>query len=961
MILLTSSGSGGGGGSSTKKNKKTRRVSPDYAPSPPPPPQSTPTAQIPPVPTFSSGAEKVVVVAEKEDPSSDDSNIKRSAGAAESLATTAAGAAESLATTAAVVGAEAEEVSSTTTTKNTCVVEHLAACRINNKTNVDTKDLAHAADSEVDNVDSDDDDEDDRVCRNRTTNDQNECHTASTPSTDSATSRSTKTNSLPVSSILTVRSQDTARAAYGNGRRPRTERRVRGIWRDDNVVIIQGDKSEDSSHSNDDINDDVNNRQNQASSRQHPRQNESIQNLPFEKLRDETLITIMSFLDLADLLRSGMVCRRWSYQVRYESSLWKWIDASSFVQSAYQTFLRQLQQETTIAETSVSQNTTITQQSSMHQASPSSSPFPSPSGRNNTRKTNTNSSNSPSSLSILTKRAQRLTGSCLESILQKRKPESLIITGIHDVLDANHFHLPSHVLSSLQELTLSHFNSLSDTHLHVLLLMTLGGENTGPGAGVVLKQKRRSKGRSHNSLRLLALEHCKLLTNSSLTSIAKTCGDLASLSLSGNTNITDISPLQDLFVTKERVSEDQIEDNSTTLTHESNEQTDTSEGLRVKHSTREETEPTSLQVIGSQHQIPNFDHTLQSKSPPPLASFFAPPQPQNNVIEIGTSSLTSLFTSGTKQQSVKLEQSSGSATMTSPPTHQSSNDSIRQPPSKIGTDGISSPKQQMISLFSPPSMNISRQCPSSSVSSLFTPPPPPTSKTSVRENNEQSSRTMCSSATSNSPSKSSNMSPLVDSTSGLTNLFNIPGSSPPRKPRSSRGLDSSSLAIPGLDASNTNANVGPSVGMRRYQRHQRSLSNTNSSLRSSSVHGNNVVGTLNRLDLTQTAVTAQNIVGCFLDLISFSSRPTSNEMVPTDIWGWLCLKELYMSPGNESICLDNEGSPTREELQILEKILLMEELDELHVGDDSGASATKLVTKGQRDSRVWQELEKIIE
>jgi len=83
-------------------------------------------------------------------------------------------------------------------------------------------------------------------------------------------------------------------------------------------------------------------------------------------------------------------------------------------------------------------------------------------------------------------------------------------------------------------------------------------------------------------------------------------------------------------------------------------------------------------------------------------------------------------------------------------------------------------------------------------------------------------------------------------------------------------------------------------------------------------------------------------------------------MVPTDIWGWLCLKELYMSPGNESICLDNEGSPTREELQILEKILLMEELDELHVGDDSGVSVTKLVTKGQRDSRIWQELEKEI-
>ena len=942
MILLTSSGSGGGGGG-TKKNRKTR-VSPD-APSPSPSPLLIPRA-VPPVPTSSSSscADKEFDVVEKNGTfSGDDSDTKRSSGAAAAAAVVGAAAAA-----AAVVGMDVlqGEGSSQTIMKNT---EHLAACSISYITNIDNNDV-------IDNVMGDD--EDDVVRRNRAANDKNEWHSSSIPSTDSAPSKFIKTSSLPlpVSSILTTRSQDTARAAYRNGSRPRTERRVRGIWRDDNVVVIQDNNCEHSSHRNDDINHDVinNSSQSQSSSPQHPN-NKSIQKKknqhPFEKLRDETLITIMSFLDLADLLRSGMVCRRWSYQVWYESSLWKCVDASSFVRCAYRTFLRQLlqQQSTTLDNDVVAETTAITQKSLVHQACPSPFPstFPSSSSRNATRKITTIAACSSPSLSTLTKRAQRLTSSCLESILQNRKPERLIITGIDDVLDANHFHLPSMVLSSLQELTLSNFNSLSDTHLHVLLLMTLGGENAGPGpgAGIVLKQKRRSKGRSQNSLRVLVLEHCKLLTNSSLTSIAKTCGDLASLSLSGNINITDVSPLQDLFVTKVRVEKG----SSIALTHESEEQTDASAGLRVNQSTRHVLKPTSLLHSKSQHQEPNFDRTFHPKSSPPLASFFVPPQPKNNVIETEKNLLTCLH--GIKQQRTKSEKSCKSAAMTSPLTHQSSNTSIRQPPSHTGSGGIQSSKQQMHLLFSPPSTNKPLQSPSNSMSSLFT--PPPTTKTSVSDNNEESSATLCSSSTLNTPSKSSHLSPLVDSTSGLTNLFNIPGSSPPRKSRSSRGLDSSLLAIPGMDSPNTDTNIGQSVGMRRYQRHQRSLSNSTISLRSSSsASGNTAVGTLNRLDLTQTGVTAQNIVQCFLDLISFSSHPTSNEISPTDQWGLVCLKELYICPSNESPDVDTEASPLREEFQILEKLLLMDELDELHVGAEFGGAMATLISKGQRNGGI---------
>ena len=946
MILLTSSGSGG----STKKNRKTR-VSPDYAPSPSPSPSPLliPRA-VPPVPTSSSScADKEFDVVKKNDTFSvDDSNINRSSRAAASppTAAAAASAADAFVSMDVLQGDEGP----LTATINT---EHLAACSISYNTNVDTNDVTE---NDIG------DDEDDVVCKNRAANDKNECHPSSILSTVSAPSKSTKATSLllPMSSILAARSQGTVRTAYHrNVGRPRTERRVRGIWTDDNVVVIQDNICEDRNHRNDYVNNDViNNRsQNQASSQQNPN-NKSIakkNHSHFEKLRDETLITIMSFLDLADLLRSGMVCRRWSYQVRYESSLWKCVDASAFVRCAYRTFLRQLlQQEMAITDDDVvAQTTTITQQSSVYRdcpsLSPSPSPFPSSSTINNTRKISKNAAHSSPSLSTLTKRAQRLTGSCLESILQNRKPESLVIKGIHDVLDANHFHLPSLVLSSLQELTLSHFNSLSDTHLHVLLLMTLGGENPGPGAGVVLKQKRRNKGRSQNSLRVLALEHCKLLTDSSLASIAKTCGDLVSLSLRGNTNITDVSPLQDLFATKERVAEDHRKGSSSVLTHESNEQRDTFVSLRVKQGTRHELKPPSLMLTKSQHQAPNFARTFQTKSPPPLASFFVPPQPKNDLVKIETNSSTSLHE--IKQQNAKSEKSCKSAATTSPLTHQSSNTSIRQPPSHTGTDGIQTSKQQMHLLFSPPPTNKPLPSPTNSMSSLFT--PPPTTKKPVSHSFEQSSTTICSSSTFNTPSTSSNISPLVDSTSGLTNLFNTPGSSPPRKPRSFRGVDSSLFAVPGMDRPNTDTNVGPSVGMRRYQRHQRSLLNSTSSLSSSSsAHGNTVVGTLNRLDLTQTGVTAQKIVRCFLDLISFSSHRTSNEISPTDQWGWVCLKELFLCPSNESPYVDIEASPLHVELLILEKVLLMDEIDELHVGAESGDSMATLVSKGQRNSRI---------
>jgi hypothetical protein len=212
-------------------------------------------------------------------------------------------------------------------------------------------------------------------------------------------------------------------------KRPTTQRRVRGLWNVDSVNM-----NDENTYSF------------------------------FEELRDETLEHICSFLDLADLCRAGMVGRRWKSVVHNTPSLWKHIDATSFVQQAHQAFHQNMD----------------------------------------------------------------LTGQAMESILKLHKPESLAIRDIHQSLSADTY-LPS--ISSLKELTLTHYENLTDTHVHVMLLMTL---------------KKQS-----NELRALKLEDCPRLTNASIRSITATCTNLAHLSLKGNAQMTDVAPLAPLLATRD--------------------------------------------------------------------------------------------------------------------------------------------------------------------------------------------------------------------------------------------------------------------------------------------------------------------------------------------------------------------------------------------------------------------------
>jgi hypothetical protein len=175
-----------------------------------------------------------------------------------------------------------------------------------------------------------------------------------------------------------------------------------------------------------------------------------------------------------------MVGRRWKYHVQTSETLWKRIDATEFVQQTHATFCKKNGSSSTAAAAAAS-----------HHA-----------------------------------------GQALERVLRDRHPESLVIRNIQDRLQADSY-LPS-INHSLQELTLTNFDDLTDTHVHVMMVMTLNRQQ------------------QTNQLQSLLLEDCPRLTNASIRSIVLKCTNLKSLSLKGNTQMDDLTPLADLLVTKSK-------------------------------------------------------------------------------------------------------------------------------------------------------------------------------------------------------------------------------------------------------------------------------------------------------------------------------------------------------------------------------------------------------------------------
>ncbi|KAL3926235.1 MAG: hypothetical protein SGBAC_013557, partial [Bacillariaceae sp.] len=133
----------------------------------------------------------------------------------------------------------------------------------------------------------------------------------------------------------------------------------------------------------------------------------------FYQLRDETIVHCLSFLsgEPNDLLAVSQTGRRFRSLVTTSSTLWKSVDATNFVHSVYQ-------------------------QSESKQSKQSSA---------------------------------TTTTKALAKLLLKYPPETLTIRDIGDKLQVNESFLPP--AGRLKHLTLTHFQDLTDTHVHVMLLL----------------------------------------------------------------------------------------------------------------------------------------------------------------------------------------------------------------------------------------------------------------------------------------------------------------------------------------------------------------------------------------------------------------------------------------------------------------------------------------------------------
>ena len=181
--------------------------------------------------------------------------------------------------------------------------------------------------------------------------------------------------------------------------------------------------------------------------------------------RNETVVHIFSYLPLADLSRVSTVSRRWR-SLSNDEALWKDIDATEFVTEAHAMY-------------------------------------------------------ASSDLDT----ASTKTSEALVSILERRSPDRISIRDIGYRLCPDIF-LPA-VHLSLQELELDCFKELTDTHVHVMLLMSA---QTAP--------------RSKLQLKKLTLTNCPRLGNATVSSISVRCPKLNHLNLQGNPLVTDMTPVQ---------------------------------------------------------------------------------------------------------------------------------------------------------------------------------------------------------------------------------------------------------------------------------------------------------------------------------------------------------------------------------------------------------------------------------
>jgi hypothetical protein len=138
------------------------------------------------------------------------------------------------------------------------------------------------------------------------------------------------------------------------------------------------------------------------------------------------------------------------------------------------------------------------------------------------------------------------TSAVLDRLLSERRPERLTIQNIHHRLECAGF-VPC-IHHQLVELTITHYDDLSDASVHAMLLspslLARAGDRSTPHHSNLIIKVHKDSG---NALRKLRLEHCPRLSNSSVRSIAVTCPRLEALSLRGCPSIDSLDELCDLW------------------------------------------------------------------------------------------------------------------------------------------------------------------------------------------------------------------------------------------------------------------------------------------------------------------------------------------------------------------------------------------------------------------------------
>uniref|UniRef100_A0A7S2VF14 F-box domain-containing protein n=1 Tax=Entomoneis paludosa TaxID=265537 RepID=A0A7S2VF14_9STRA len=297
--------------------------------------------------------------------------------------------------------------------------------------------------------------------------------------------------------------------------------------------------------------------------------------------------------------------------------------------------------------------------------------------------------------------AARKTSEALSHCLRKFSPEKLSIRSIKEMLSPDY--LPA--MSGLRQLVLTDYLSLSDTHVHVMLLSASD-----------LVAKGRTK--NTNSIRKLVLDNCPLLTNSSLRSIATQCRQLEELSIRGCAGISDVTPLRELFKTDSDQISSQRSLRATVIAPPKLATTPTrpapSSGLASLFSPPPPAHPLTEDITKANHLTSLFDPPVAKASsssttqPTGLASFFespsAPPPSEKELSK--PSGLAALFDPPSAPSHVAKapQKSSGLASLFELPGASS------EPPKSSG----------FASFFEAPSAAASSRKPSG-LASLFTP------------------------------------------------------------------------------------------------------------------------------------------------------------------------------------------------------------------------------------------------